>query len=154
MQLPFTSYICSTNRRISPHANCNSKTINGGSLKLSDKAKLTFSAETNSFQLIIPEKHMGIGLFDGNGGLVTQADTVSTEGGGRPNAPGPKPSIGTFYYDSWDDLLRQTILRFTVRSEADFNIVIEFATSEKKVAEYQGESDGIRGGIGSFSWSE
>lgn len=69
----------------------------------------------------------------------------------------PLPVAGTFYYDSWDEVLHAE-LRFIVykvdEHRPDTDIRIAFSKGDKEFAKYVGGSNGIQGGNGSFKWVE
>lgn len=66
-------------------------------------------------------------------------------------SPGPLPAKGTFYYNSWDEVLQSSALQFSSETDKD-GLSIVFSNGGKEVAKYLGGSDGIEGGSGYFMW--
>ena len=111
----------------------------------SDNATLSFSEETRSFHLIIINKHQGFGqsaATDASLGKPTIPDPEPS--------PGPQPAEGKFSYNSWDEVMGTVELSFNATNSNGFSIV--FSNGDKVVGKYEGGSDGMQGGDGTFKW--
>ena len=111
----------------------------------SDNATLSFSEETKSFHLIIINKHQGFGQF-----AATDASLGKPPNPNPEPSPGPQPAEGKFSYNSWDEVMGTAELSFSVINSNGFGIV--FSNGDKEVGKYEGGSDGIQGGDGTFGW--
>ena len=107
----------------------------------SDNATLSFSEETKSFHLIIINKHQGFGRF---------AATDASLGKPPITTPGTQPVEGKFSYNSWDEVMGTAELSFNATNSNGFSIV--FSNGDKVVGKYEGGSDGMQGGDGTFKW--
>ena len=111
----------------------------------SDNATLSFWGELKQFKLIITHKHEGLGLFASTDASLGKPPNPDPE-----PSPGPQPAEGKFSYNSWDEVMGTVELSFNATNSNGFSIV--FSNGDKVVGKYEGGSDGMQGGDGTFKW--